>query len=242
LALLTQQLDGRSGGTGGAKTVPTEANVVSSGISGTVSGNLSASLLQATATQTQTSPPTTATTPAGTTSQFNSAGQVIDCAKTTCGTSNPTQVTTIPLDQLVSSQNSMTSSNPNSSITDSLLPTSIADINALKSTAFIGTYTGTASGQVFNASGLSTPASGGFTGTYNFGTQSGTLAVTNFAGQSFATSGSLPLIGANYTTGLVGIISGGFFGPNAAETRGVFAVQSGSSGPNVASGTYSGKR
>jgi hypothetical protein len=74
------------------------------------------------------------------------------------------------------------------------------------------------------------------------------LAVTNFAGQSFTTSGSLPLTGASYATGpvaqggLVGSISGSFFGPNAAETRGIFAVQSGSSGPNVASGTYSGRR
>jgi hypothetical protein len=74
------------------------------------------------------------------------------------------------------------------------------------------------------------------------------LAVTNFAGQTFATSGSLPLIGTNYTTGpvvqqgVVGIISGGFFGPNAAQTSGVFAVQTASGGANVASGTYSGKR
>jgi trimeric autotransporter adhesin len=248
LALFTQHLDGRSGGTGGASKVPTDASVVNSGVGGTISGNLTSSVQQAAATQPQTIRLTTATTPAGTTSQFNSAGQVIDCAKTTCGTSNPTQVATIPLDQLVSSQNSTTSSSPNNSITGSLLPTPIADITALKSAAFIGTYTGTASGQVFNASGLSVPASGGFTGTYNFGTQNGTLAVTNFAGQTFATSGSLPLIGTNYTTGpvvqqgVVGIISGGFFGPNAAQTSGVFAVQTASGGANVASGTYSGKR
>ena len=37
------QLDGRVGGTGGAKTVPTDATVASSGIASTVSGNVAAS-------------------------------------------------------------------------------------------------------------------------------------------------------------------------------------------------------
>jgi hypothetical protein len=238
LALLTQQLDGRTGGTGGAKTVPTDASVVSSGVSGTISGNLTSSVQQATATQPQTAPLTTATTPPGTTSQFNSAGQVVDCASAlTCGSSNTTRVTTTPLDQ--------------NSITGSLLPTSIADINLLKATAFVGTYIGTASGSVVTH-GTSFAASGGFTGTYNFGTQTGTLAVNNFTGpglppQSFATTGSAPLSGATYTgtlnqPGVTGAIVGTFLGPKAAETSGAFAFQTTTGTPILASGTYSGKR
>ena len=247
LALLTQQLDGRSGGTGGAKTVPTDASVVNSGVSGTISGNITSSVQQAAATQPQTTPLTTATTPPGTTSQFNSAGQVVDCASAlTCGSLSTTQVTTTPLDQLVSNQNSMTSS-----ITGSLLPTSITDINLLKATAFIGTYTGTASGTVA-ANGASIAASGGFSGTYNFGTQTGALVITNFTGpglspQTFATSGSAPLSGATYTgsvtqPGLTGAIVGTFLGPKAAETSGGFAFQTTIGTPILASGTYSGKR
>jgi FecR protein len=238
LALLTQHLDGRSGGTGGARTVPTDASVVSSGVGGTISGNLTSSVQQATATQPQTAPLTTATTPPGTTSQFNSAGQVVDCASAlTCGSSNATQVTTTPLSQ--------------NSITGSLLPTSIADINLLKSTAFVGTYTGTASGSVA-VNGASFAASGGFVGTYNFGTQAGTLAVNNFAGpgippQNFATSGSAPLSGATYSAsvtqpGVTGGIVGTFFGPRAAETSGAFAFQTTIGPPALASGTFSGKR
>jgi hypothetical protein len=106
LALFTQRLDGRTGGTGGAKTVPTDASVINSGVSGTISGNLSSSVQQAAATQPQTTPFTTATTPPGTTSQFNSAGQVIDCASAlTCGSSNTTQVTTTPFSQFGASSN-----------------------------------------------------------------------------------------------------------------------------------------
>ena len=44
LALFIQQLDGRSGSTGGAAVIPTDATVANSAVSQTVSGDLSQSL------------------------------------------------------------------------------------------------------------------------------------------------------------------------------------------------------
>ena len=82
---------------------------------------------------------------------------------------------------------------------------------------------------MFN-NGQSYVAAGGFNGSYNFGTQTGTMAVTNFDGRNFAASGSAPLNGANYSFGVTspgatGTINGTFYGPMAAETGGSFAVK-----------------
>src|SRR5215469_176786 len=51
IAGLLARMDGRSGGSGGATTVPTDASVVSSGIASTISGNVAASVQSATAYQ-----------------------------------------------------------------------------------------------------------------------------------------------------------------------------------------------
>jgi hypothetical protein len=51
LALYTQQLDGRTGGRGGAAVIPTDDNVTNSGVAQTISGNLPESMQQATQTQ-----------------------------------------------------------------------------------------------------------------------------------------------------------------------------------------------
>jgi hypothetical protein len=57
LAGLLAQLDGKSGGNGGATTVPTEASVANSGISSTISGDFTASVQAASATQPAASQP-----------------------------------------------------------------------------------------------------------------------------------------------------------------------------------------
>ncbi len=62
LALYTQQLDGRTGGRGGAPVIPTDASVADSGISQTISGNFAQSVQQAAQNQ-PGSPPPTPTTP-----------------------------------------------------------------------------------------------------------------------------------------------------------------------------------
>src|SRR5712691_3798682 len=56
LALFIQQLDGRSGSTGGAAVIPTDTTVANSAVSQTVSGDLPQSVQQA--TQNQAAPPT----------------------------------------------------------------------------------------------------------------------------------------------------------------------------------------
>jgi hypothetical protein len=107
-------------------------------------------------------------------------------------------------------------------------------------------YTGAAVGSVFNA-GKSYVAAGGFGGTYNFGTQSGTMTISNFDGHTFSGSGPAPLNGNSYSfnstgAGVTGSIKGSFYGPMAAETGGSFALQT-TSGPSyLASGIYAGKR
>jgi hypothetical protein len=125
-------------------------------------------------------------------------------------------------------------------------PTPAADLNSLISQSATATYTGAAIGSVFN-NGASYMAAGGFRGTYNFGTQSGSMAITNFDGRSFAASGRAPLSGANYTfpinnSAVTGSVNGTFYGPGAAETGGSFAVHTNVGPTYIATGTYAGKR
>lgn len=125
-------------------------------------------------------------------------------------------------------------------------PTSIADLSALTRLGATATYTGAAIGSVFN-NGASYVAAGGFNGTYNFGTQSGTFAINNFDGRNVAASGPAPLSGPNYTfavsqAGVTGKVNGTFYGPKAAETGGSFAFQSTIGPTYIASGVFNGKR
>ena len=106
------------------------------------------------------------------------------------------------------------------------VPTPLGDLNTLVSQSATGTYTGAAIGSVFN-NGANYVAAGGFNGTYNFGTQSGTFTVSNFDGHTISATGKAPLSGASYTfsvaqTGVAGSINGTFYGPMAAETGGNF--------------------
>jgi hypothetical protein len=126
------------------------------------------------------------------------------------------------------------------------VPTPLSDLNSLIGSSATATYNGHAFGSVYN-NGASYLAAGGFNGTYNFGTQVGTVNINNFDGHSFTGAGKVPLTGANYTfalqaPGFQGGGSGTFYGPKAAETGGNFAVQS-TVGPTYrASGIYAGKQ
>jgi trimeric autotransporter adhesin len=125
-------------------------------------------------------------------------------------------------------------------------PTPLADLQNLETMSATASYTGAALGSVFN-NGASYVAAGGFNGTYNFGSQSGTFAITNFDGHNFVTAGNAPLNGANYTfaavsNGLGGTVNGTFYGPNAAETGGNFAFRSIAGPTYLASGIFAGKQ
>jgi hypothetical protein len=128
------------------------------------------------------------------------------------------------------------------------VPTSVGDLNALASQSATGTYTGHAIGSVFNgALNANYVAAGGFNGTYNFGTQSGTMTVSNFDGNTISVSGKAPLNGANYSfgiakTGVAGSINGAFFGPKAAETGGNFNFHTTLGPTYIASGIFAGKQ
>lgn len=124
--------------------------------------------------------------------------------------------------------------------------TPLNDLNTLMSQGVTGIYSGAATGSVYN-NGQSYLAAGGFAGTYNFGTQTGAFAINNFDGRSFASSGSAPLAGANYSAsvtapGVRGSINGTFYGPMAAETGGNFSIQTTVGPAYLASGIFAGKR
>jgi hypothetical protein len=126
------------------------------------------------------------------------------------------------------------------------VPTSTADIATLAGQAVTGNYSGHAVGSVFN-NGASYVAAGNFNGTYNFATQVGSVAVSNFDGKTFSGSGPAPLTGASYSgtlngSGVTGGFNGTFYGPQAANTGGGFAVRSTTTAPYFASGIFAGKR
>src|SRR6516165_608667 len=113
-------------------------------------------------------------------------------------------------------------------------------------TTGVGTFTGNALGSVFD-NGASYLASGGFTNSYNFGTQTGTVAISNFDGRNF--SGAVQATGNGYYlgnlsgSGLTGQAIGQFYGPGAPETGGMFGVHSPAGVPTyLASGIFAGRR
>jgi trimeric autotransporter adhesin len=128
--------------------------------------------------------------------------------------------------------------------------TPLADLQTLETQSATASYTGAAIGSVFNgATNSSYMAAGGFQGTYNFGTQTGSVLLSNFDGHTVGGSGSAPLSGANYSfnfggtaSGYTGTINGTFYGPKAAETGGNFAFHSVAGPTYLASGVFAGKQ
>ena len=122
--------------------------------------------------------------------------------------------------------------------------TSMTDISSLQAMNFTGTYNGNLIGAVVN-NGAQYLASGGLQATYQFGTQVGSFAVSNYDHQSFTAAVRGPLNGSNYTFGfnsgaIKGAVNGGFYGPLAAETGGNFAF---TAGPTYStSGIFAAKR
>jgi hypothetical protein len=126
------------------------------------------------------------------------------------------------------------------------VPTSTSDLVSLAGQAVIGNYSGQAVGSVFN-NGASYVSVGNFNGQYNFATQAGNVAITNFDGKNFSSgTGIMPLSSANYSgslngSGVSGQFAGTFYGPQAANTGGNFAVRSTTTTPYFASGIFAGK-
>ena len=125
--------------------------------------------------------------------------------------------------------------------------TSLGDLAQLAQTGFQGTYTGALIGSV-NNNGALYSAAGGLQATFNFGTQTGNLAISNYDGKSFSTPVSNGTInGASYKftfnpAGITGAVNGAFYGPMAAETGGNFAFQTTAGAPYSTSGIYAAKR
>jgi len=121
-------------------------------------------------------------------------------------------------------------------------------------TTGVGTYTGAAVGSVIN-NGASYLAAGGFNQTYNFGSLTGTVNITNFDGANYSGSvssaGAIPGPGVSQAAVYAGNLTapnrnvflfGNFFGPSASETGGEFDIQSTAGAKYLASGVFAGKR
>jgi trimeric autotransporter adhesin len=126
------------------------------------------------------------------------------------------------------------------------VPTSATDIASLAGTNITGNYAGHAIGSV-NNNGASYLAAGNFSASYNFATQIGSVAISNFDGRNFGASGPVPLSGASFSapingTGIAGGFNGTFYGPAAANVGGNFALRNTSGTPYLASGIFAGKR
>jgi hypothetical protein len=131
-------------------------------------------------------------------------------------------------------------------------PTPAADITALQNASVQNaqaSYTGHAIGAVYNA-GSQYTAAGGFQANYNFASRAGSFAITNYDGRNFngTIQAGTPLSGANYsfplnaTPGFNGVIAGSFYGPQAANTGGSFAIGATSGPTYLTSGIYAGRR
>ena len=104
-----------------------------------------------------------------------------------------------------------------------------------------GTYNGTAVGGVLNGSAAYT-ASGGFNASYNFGTQTGNMTVSNFDSKTFGgpiAGAAGAYSGALSGSGVSGAAAGKFFGPAASGTGGFFLVTNPTS-TYLATGTFAG--
>jgi len=108
-------------------------------------------------------------------------------------------------------------------------------------TSGVGSFSGTASGAISN-NGANYSASSPFTETYNFGSNSGQLRISNLDGASYVSnlSGS----GNTYSGSLFGVtsrtgaVNGGFYGTSAAETGGTFSINSITGPRYVAAGIF----
>jgi hypothetical protein len=105
-----------------------------------------------------------------------------------------------------------------------------------------GSYNGTAVGSVVNGAASYT-ASGGFSASYNFGSQTGNMTISNFDSKTFGG----PIAGASGSysaslngSGLTGAAGGRFFGTGASSTGGLFVVASPTAPPYLATGVFAG--
>ena len=95
----------------------------------------------------------------------------------------------------------------------------------------VGTYSGSAFGGVYN-NGASYVATGSFNASWNFGSLSGSMMISNLDGKTFGgpifgiPSLSGQYLGSLSGSGLIGAANGYFFGPFASTTGGFFVVVS----------------
>jgi trimeric autotransporter adhesin len=114
-------------------------------------------------------------------------------------------------------------------------------------TSGTASYNGAAIGTVSN-NGANYLAAGAFNNTYNFGSNTGTITISNFDNKNFtsAISGgggvyAGTLNGSGAASNITGTAVGQFFGPGAVETGGAFNLHA-ISGPNyLASGIFAGR-
>jgi len=243
IATILALLSGRPGGTGGSAHPPTDAGVANSSVPRAVSADVTSSTAQAVAASPPRSqaPVVTVSTLPGNIDIHTVAVQPVVAA---VSNSSNSSFAVTPANSSSSGQTS-----PVNPITPTTTTTTTTGPVEAPSVAFptmgAGSFTGTAMGTVMN-NGTTYQATGGFSQTYNFGSATGTAAISNFdqANYTYGVTGS----GANFSGSLTsgpanrsGTISGSFSGAGATQTGGNFAVQSTSGATYTVSGTFSGR-
>jgi hypothetical protein len=110
-----------------------------------------------------------------------------------------------------------------------------------------GSYSGAAIGTV-NNNGVAYLAAGGYSLNYNFGSNTGSVSISNFDNHTLTSNsvGGGGGGGGAYAatiagSGANGSLVGQFYGPGAAETGGSFAVHQNSGPSYIASGIFAAK-
>jgi hypothetical protein len=111
-------------------------------------------------------------------------------------------------------------------------------------TAGTGTYSGNATGAVYN-NGASYQATGTFNTSYNFASGTGSFALNNFdgnnlSGSSFGSPGVNGYSAALTGGRILGAVAGSFYGTSASTTGGLFALQQSVGTPYRAFGVFGG--
>jgi hypothetical protein len=282
IAGLLVRMDGRSGGFGGAATVPTDASVAGSGISSTISGNVTASVQSATAYQPASPQPkalnvitvqsnlqiNTAANQGGSPALLGRRPPLLRQRRNTrtADDNRRGHHGTAYIEREFTNGQLVVSPQP-PALPNRIsfpLPAGTATLNngqfsgqtflasdgsvfaaALSSsggfgatggqstllvggtplvnlpTTGTGSYNGTAVGSVINGTASYT-ASGGFSASYNFGSQTGNMTISNFDNKTFGG----PIAGASGSysatlngSGLTGAAGGRFFGTGSSGHR-----------------------
>ena len=123
--------------------------------------------------------------------------------------------------------------------------TDATTLTNMRNAGTTATYTGDMVGNVRTAQGAYV-AVGGYSNTFNFGTNTGTISITNFDGANYSGTNSATgsaITGTFSGNGRTGTLNGAFVGSGAAGQAGTFSItQTGGGAAYQAAGTFKAQK